>query len=153
MFASFHRFVLGFLPVAILGVSAGSTGAQSARAVAASARITAPVDAGIRTRLAGHVPMYADATKVPSTALDPSATFANLTVVLNRSADVEAAFDQLLSDQQNPASPRFHQWLLPNQVGELYGPAQSDVDAVVSWLTSQGLTVKDVSPNRLYITF
>ncbi|HEY4357972.1 MAG TPA: protease pro-enzyme activation domain-containing protein [Acidobacteriaceae bacterium] len=151
--ASLRRLSIAFVPVLFLSSLAKPAIAQSAKAVAASARITAPVNAGVTTRLTGQVPVYADTTRLPSTALDPSASFSHLTVVLSRSPQVEAAFDQLLTDQLNPASPRFHQWLLPAQVGELYGPAQSDIDAVVSWLTSQGLTVTDISPNRLYVNF
>jgi len=111
------------------------------------------VDAGQTVRLSGHVPVYADVKQLPSTALDPSAKFAHLTVVLSRAPAVEAALEQLLADQINPSSPRYHQWLTPAQVGTLYGPAQSDVDAVTLWLQSQGLTVNSVSPNRLYVDF
>ncbi len=127
--------------------------AQSPAVVARSAQVKQAVDAGRTTRLSGHVPVFANLEKLPSTAMSSGASFARLTIVLNRAPEVEAAFEQLLADQQNPSSPRYHQWLLPAQVGELYGPAQSDVDAVTGWLQSRGLSVSEVSPSRTLITF
>jgi hypothetical protein len=72
-------------------------------------------------------------------------------MTLTRDAETEAAFEQLLKDQQDPSSKRYHQWLTPQQVGDLYGPTQHDVDAVTAWLTAQGLTVVDVSASRTAI--
>ena len=51
----------------------------------------------------------------------------------------------------NPWSPNFRQFLTPEQVGERFGPSQADVDATVSFLTSNGFTVSDVAKNRLVI--
>ncbi|MDR3689720.1 MAG: protease pro-enzyme activation domain-containing protein [Fimbriimonas sp.] len=59
---------------------------------------------------------------------------------------------QTLADQINdPWSPNYRQFLTPEQVGERFGPAQSDVDATVAYLTANGLTVSDVAKNRLTI--
>src|ERR1700761_3140423 len=57
----------------------------------------------------------------------------HLSIILGRDTASEAAFSQLLADQQNPASPLYHQWLTPQQVGQLYGPTANDLDAVSSW--------------------
>ncbi len=127
--------------------------AQTAAAVQRSARVLSPVDGGKSTRLSGHVPVFADTDRLPSAALPPRASFSHLTMVLSRAPEVEAAFEQLMADQVNPASSRYHQWLTPAQVGTLYGPAQADVEAVTNWLQSQGLTVDSVSPNRLFVDF
>ncbi len=62
-----------------------------------------------------------------------------LTFDVARSPEVQAAFEQLLADQQNPASPRYHQWLTPQQIGEQYGPTQHDLDAFTAWLTAARL--------------
>src|ERR1700729_2492275 len=40
-----------------------------------------------------------------------------MSIHFNMSTAQEAALDQLLADQQNPASPRYHQWLTPDQYG------------------------------------
>lgn len=75
----------------------------------------------------------------------------HLTITLRRSAEMQAAFDQLTADQQDPASPRFHQWLTPQQIGEQFGPTQNDLNAVVSWASKAGLVVDDVSPSRMFV--
>ncbi len=129
------------------------THAQSAAAVARSARLHESVSSSAQTQLLNHVPAFADVARLPSTVLSPGSSFARLTLVVNRAPEVEAAFEQLLADQQNPSSPRYHQWLLPAQVGELYGPAQTDVDAIVGWLQSRGLQIVEISPSRTLITF
>ena len=148
----FHRFA----PFAFLALFASSSTlqAQSAKAVAASARLgSSGIDTSQTVRLEHHVPIYADMTRLPSTPVAASEQFTRLTLVLTRAPQVEAAFQQLLQEQINPSSPRYHQWISSEQAGELYGPAQSDVDAVTSWLRSSGFTVLSVSPNRLFIDF
>ena len=127
--------------------------AQTPELVAKSAQIRAQVDSSQTTKLRGHVPFYAETARLPSSEISPTADFARLTLVLNRGEKVEAAFEQLLADQQDPSSPKYHQWLQPAQVGELYGPALSDVEAVTDWLRSKGLSVVEVSPSRTLITF
>jgi pseudomonalisin len=142
---------LALLAVSLLGSSLAP--AQTIQAVAQSARIQNQVQPQVLASLHHHVPAYALASAaLPSTALDPSTPISGVVVLLSRAPQVEAAFEQLLAAQLDPNSPRYHQWLIPQQVGTLYGPAQSDVDAVTAWLTSAGLTVTSVSPSRLQIT-
>ena len=75
----------------------------------------------------------------------------HLSIELNRMAEREQAFQQLLEDQQNPASPSFHQWLTPVEIGERYGASQNDIDAVANWVRSQGMTVEQISNSRTRI--
>ena len=65
----------------------------------------------------------------------------------------QTALDQLLADQQNPASSRFHQWLTPAQFGERFGPAPEDASAIISWLRSEGFSVDYVAQSRTWIAF
>jgi subtilase family serine protease len=110
------------------------------------------VDASETERLPGHVPAWANAgNDLGSVAA--SQRLDNLHLVLARSPQVEAAFEQLLADQQDPASPRYHQWLTPQENAAQYGVAASDVAAVTGWLQSQGLSVDDVAAGGLFITF
>ncbi|RXH55970.1 putative periplasmic aspartyl protease [Granulicella sibirica] len=74
-----------------------------------------------------------------------------VTVLLSRSPESQAAFTKMLADQQDPQSANYHHWLTPQQVGELYGPTQHDVDAVTSWLSGQGMAVSDVTPSRIFV--
>ena len=52
------------------------------------------------------------------------------------------ALDQLLTDQQDPTSPRYHRWLTPDQFAANFGPTQSSFEAVGDWLKSQGFSVE-----------
>jgi subtilase family serine protease len=62
-----------------------------------------------------------------------------------------AALDQLLKDQQNPASPRYHQWLTSAEFTARFGPSQRDLDAVAQWLDAQGFTVTSTSLAQRYV--
>jgi subtilase family serine protease len=119
-------------------------------------RVHANPDLSSTTQLTGHLPPWADAAQGVSRDLGPVAPglqLQHVVLLLSRAPAVEAAFQQLLADQQNPSSPRYHQWLTPEQVGDIYGPTQHDVDAVTAWLTSQGLEVEGVTPSRIFIAF
>jgi subtilase family serine protease len=86
-------------------------------------------------------------------ATDPGLRLTNLTLVLNRSAERQNAFETLLAEQHDPASPNFHRWLTPTQIGEQFGAADADIAAVSSWLKSQGLSVDSVASSRVRIEF
>jgi len=86
-------------------------------------------------------------------ALGDNETLGNLLLSLKRSPQREVAFEQFIDEQHDPSSPYFHQWLTPTQVGELYGPAQSDIDTVVAWLQDNGFTVNEVAPSGMTIDF
>jgi hypothetical protein len=74
-------------------------------------------------------------------------------LVLQRAPEQETSLRQLLDDQQVKSSPRFHQWLTPEQFGQQFGPADSDVQAVTVWLASQGFQVTKVAAGRTVIEF
>ena len=109
----------------------------------------AAVDASQRVALAGHVPAWqARATDLGTL---PDAEKVDLNFALTRAPQVQAAFEQLLADQQNPNSPRYHQWLTPQQVGQQYGPTQHDIDALTTWLTAQGFTINGITASRVVV--
>jgi subtilase family serine protease len=126
--------------------------AQSARSVAATARVSSAVEPRQIARLTGHVPAWATVANDRG-ALALSRRLDNMHLVLARSPQVEAAFEQLLADQQNPSSPRYQQWLTPQQNAEQYGIAPADVAAVTGWLQSQGLSIDNVAAGGVFITF
>ena len=75
----------------------------------------------------------------------------HVALVLSRDAAAEATFKELLANQQNPASSFYHQWLTPQQVGQLFGPTPNDLSAVSAWLTSQGLKIDSIAPSGVII--
>ncbi|HLW03663.1 MAG TPA: S53 family peptidase [Ktedonobacterales bacterium] len=62
-----------------------------------------------------------------------------------------AGLQALINAQNDKHSPLYHQYITPQQFTAHYAPSQASVDAVVSWLRSQGLTVQSVAANRLII--
>lgn len=77
----------------------------------------------------------------------------SLSLRFNRTAAQQAALNQLLIDQQNPSSPRYHQWLTPEQFGAQFGLSSADLAKVSAWLTSQGFTVTGVARSGTFISF
>jgi len=72
---------------------------------------------------------------------------------LTSSPQQQAAIEQLLADQQDPASPRYHAWLTPEQFGEQFGAPLEDIDSIAGWLESQGFQVTEVAAGRRSIEF
>jgi subtilase family serine protease len=64
-----------------------------------------------------------------------------------------AALTQLLDDQQNPASPRYHAWLTPEEFGGRFGLSENDLAGVKGWLERQGFQIDDIGRSRTFITF
>ncbi|HEY0309062.1 MAG TPA: S53 family peptidase [Acidobacteriaceae bacterium] len=115
-------------------------------------RVTEAVDTQQTRTLKGHLPRWASSGRDLG-AVSADVQLGHLTVVLARSAAMQAAFEQFLDAQQNPSSPNYHHWLTPQQVGTQFGLTDHDLDAVTGWLTSQGLRVEAISPDRTRITF
>jgi len=59
-------------------------------------------------------------------------------LVLKRSPEQESALQKLLEDQQDKSSPRYRQWLTPEQFGQHFGPEDSDIQKVTDWLQGHG---------------
>jgi subtilase family serine protease len=76
-----------------------------------------------------------------------------MTIRFNMTTAQQAALDQLLVDLQNPASPRYRQWLTPAQFGAQFGLSSADIAQVTAWLTSQGFTVTGVANGGTFVTF
>jgi subtilase family serine protease len=136
-------FLLYAIAQATLAVSAASQTAD---------RVMQAADSEQMQTLANHHPLWAnpanDAGAVPAnTAID------HMTLILARSAAQEQAFDQLLAGQQNPASPEYHHWLTPVEVGDRFGLSDNDISAITAWLQSQGLRVNWIASSRILIGF
>jgi Pro-kumamolisin, activation domain len=115
-------------------------------------RVTLPVDATKVQVLPNHHPAWANRNN--AIGLVPAGqTLDQLTMVLARSPQQEHELEQLLSEQQNPASANYHHWLTPSEMGDRFGLSQGDIDTVRGWLESQGLHVNFVTPSRMFIGF
>src|SRR5437588_3376769 len=59
-------------------------------------------------------------------AVDPSQRLSYITLLLSPSANQQRALNQLLSQQQDPKSPNYHNWLTPQQYADRFGLSQND---------------------------
>jgi hypothetical protein len=117
-----------------------------------SNQITHPVDTVHVRALPNHHPLWATASN-DAGPVPPDQMVNQITMVLARSPQQEQAFKQLLEDQQNPASPNYHRWLTPDEIGARFGLSDSDIDTITGWVQSQGLHVSWISPSRTFIGF
>jgi hypothetical protein len=111
-----------------------------------------PVDDRHRVVLKGNVhslarPQFEVAGAPPDLRMD------RMLLVLKRSPEQQTALSKLLDDQQDKSSPQFHKWVTPEQFGQQFGPADSDIQAVTSWLQEHGFEIAQVSKGRTLIEF
>jgi subtilase family serine protease len=89
----------------------------------------------------------------PTQSVADSQPMNHMHLVLQRSALRQSALDALISAQHDPSSPKFHQWVTPDQFGEKFGVSDADIAAATAWLQSQGFKVNGVYPNKMQIDF
>lgn len=133
------------------GLSSVAGTAWSASLPEATPLITGAVDDSARLTLTGDLSRAVGASQDRG-ALPDSTALPHIRLELKRPADRQAALDLLTKNQHTPGSPQFRQWLKPADL-RAYGPAQADIDKVVAWLTSHGLTVNGVSHSGMSIDF
>src|SRR5215469_14902591 len=131
---------------------ASSLFAISSPAQQPAARITTSVDDAERTTLHGTHPVMArtedDAGRVPL-----GNKLQGVSIAFIRTPAQEADLQTLLTAQQDPTSPLYHQWLTPDDFGARFGLADSDIAKVQSWLEQYGFTVESVSRSKNRISF
>jgi subtilase family serine protease len=126
--------------------------AAVAQKIASNVRIIDKVDENQLVTLRGNVHPAAiaqnDLGRVSS-----EFPMSDLILVLSRSQDQQAAFDAFVASQYDSTSSNFHHWLQPAEIGEKFGPSLADIATVTSWLAGHGLTVQEVSKDRMTIRF
>jgi subtilase family serine protease len=115
-------------------------------------RISAPLDSTAAITLHGNVHGLAR-PEFDLGRTDGSKLLSGVSLVFKPSGSQQKALDKLLADQQNPASPSYHQWLTPAQFANRFGMTRNDIQKVVGWLQSQGFTVIHVANSRNQVFF
>jgi subtilase family serine protease len=59
--------------------------------------------------------------------------------------------EKFLAELQDKSSPNFHKYLTPAQWNARFAPSAQDEQAIVDWLTANGMTVTHRYPNRLVV--
>src|SRR5260370_11150386 len=124
------------LRVAVVVMSGASLclgGAALGQTASPQARIVEAVQSDRAVTLRGNVhPMARPANDRGLLADQQPIT--KIHVLLQRSAAQETALQQLMAQQLDPGSPKFHAWVTPQEFGQQFGPADSDVQAVTNWV-------------------
>jgi subtilase family serine protease len=115
-------------------------------------QVVEPIDNTQRVTLSGNLHPLARA-EFDRGAADSGLPMGRILLLLKRSAAQETALQAYMEQQQDKNSPNYQLWLTPAQFGALYGPADSDVQAVTQWLGSQGFTINKVYSGKTVIEF
>ena len=119
---------------------------------ASSDRIRGPIDAAQTAAVKGTAHPLARAQSDQGRT-DTTQRLSGVSLVFRLSPAQQSDLNQLLRDQQDPASSNYHRWLTPEQYAARFGMTQNDLAKVTAWAQSQGLTVDGISRNRTEVSF
>ncbi|MGC1676936.1 MAG: S53 family peptidase [Candidatus Binataceae bacterium] len=128
---------------AAISLAFAFAGVSVARAAAAESTASSgdAVDAATSVAIAGNHPAEAaDFSAGPEIASTQTLRMEVILALHDR-----AGLDALIAAQQDRSSPQYHQWLTPAEFSARFGPTQSDLAAVRSWLDGRGFTVESQS--------
>lgn len=117
-----------------------------------SPRVVSQIDENVRHTLRGNTHALAR-PEFDHGLVSPDLPMTRMLLVLSRSAQQEAALQGLLQKQHENGSPEYHHWLTPDEFGQRFGPAESDLQVVTAWLESHGMSVARVYRGRNIIEF
>jgi hypothetical protein len=147
---AFHTSILAG---ALIGSAALlCTSVLQAQSFTPAPRITGKISESQLVTLRGNTHPAASA-KNDRGRVSPDLPMTDLILVLSRDPAQQAAFDKFVASQYDADSPNFHQWLTPEQVGQQFGPAASDIAAISNWLTSHVFSVNEVTKDHMAIRF
>jgi pseudomonalisin len=126
--------------------------ARGAAAPAAGVRVPTRLDERDRVVLRGNVPPRAR-PELEVGRSDAELPMRRMILQLEPRPGAKAQIEKLLLDQQDPASPRYHRWLTPEEFGARFGLADADLQLVTGWLEAHGFTVEEVAKGRGWINF
>jgi pseudomonalisin len=137
------------LPALLLALAAVPLSGQGLRAVPGLGFLPGGED---RLTLRGNVhPAVRDL--MPLDRADPGLPMERMILSLRMRPEAKAQLEQLLVDQQDAASPRYHRWLTPDEFAARFGPSPSDLATVSGWLRDQGFTIDQVARGGMSIQF
>jgi subtilase family serine protease len=115
--------------------------------------ITQPISEGNLVVLSGNTRPEARDPANDRGIVPDSLPMPHMLLQLRRPAAQEQALATLIDQLHDMQSPNFHHWLSASELGEQYGPAASDIQAISGWLQQHGFTVNTLYPNRMVIDF
>ena len=114
---------------------------------AALLEVSLPARPAESQTLQGHVP----ASVARLHALHRLAGTNRLDLVIGLPLRNRPTLDKLIADLYDSASLRYHQYLVPDQFAERFGPTRQDYEAVIAFAQAHGLRVTGTHPNRTLV--
>jgi len=115
-------------------------------------RIVGPIDGSQPVVLPGSVPFQGQ-PQYDKGPVDPSFPMTYVTLFMKPTAAQQQALAQLLADQQDRSSSKYHQWITPEQYADSFGLNPADMDKIANWLEAEGFTVRYKARGRDGIAF
>ncbi len=147
-----RRFALALTFAALLPQATLHAQADRPLLATPSVRVTAPVAGSAMVTLKGNMHPLAQA-RYDQGAVSTGLATGKLSLLLRRSPVQQAALDQYMGSLQDPNSPNYRKWLTPAQFGASFGIADGDLQAVETWLQSQGFKIEAVPASRNLVQF
>ncbi|MDB5975962.1 MAG: Peptidase propeptide [Nevskia sp.] len=120
--------------------------------VALHDRIAAPLNARSSMVLNGSIHPLAQA-RYETGRVSGDIVLHGVSLYFARSAAQQADLEELLRQQQDPASPNYQAWLTPQQYASRFGISAADQAKITSWLLGQGFSIDSVSASGNRVSF
>jgi subtilase family serine protease len=118
----------------------------------AERQIVRPVNETQRVALTGNIRPEAT-PRNDLGAVDDDLPLDHVQLLLRRPDAVQQQLDAYTESLSDKSSANFHQWLTAGELGQRFGVAEQDIDAITGWLALHGFHVDQVYPNRIAIDF
>jgi len=141
-----YRLALPLLLILMLG----SFPPPARAASSAVPQTVSPVNENDLVQLKGSTPPQAIEQFDRGPVAD-SLPLEHMYLVLRRSSEQESAVEQFIAELHDPHSASYHQWVTADELGQKFGPADQDVNTVLSWLRGQGFAINLVHKSGLII--
>jgi hypothetical protein len=155
-FSLSNRSLLGVIAGVSFAALLGSpvVEAQTATPLLATptVRVTAPVSNDTLVTLKGNVHPMAQA-RYDQGAASTSLATGKMELLLRRSPAQQEALREYMGALQNPHSASYRKWLTPTSYGASFGIAAQDLQAVETWLESEGFKIEGVPASGNMIQF
>src|SRR5215468_1696710 len=109
-----------------------------------TARISQRIDNNRVSTVRGNLHRFAQPAFDRGPAED-SLPIERMTLALKSTPEQQADLEELLQQQQDPASPNYHQWLSPEEFADRFGLPSPEFERVTEWLQSQGFTIAETA--------
>src|SRR5580700_3931725 len=124
---------------------------STVQAQAPKQMVTEPINESKLVTLGGNTTPAATRAENDRGQVADDVRFDHLLLLLKRDPQTEAELKERIEAMHNPASPEFHHWLSPEEIGTRYGAHSQDAEVVQQWLKSHGFTINQAYKNGMVL--